>query len=80
VNIEIPDGFTREDLLACIDRELRLRHHVYPARVKNGKMTLAESLTEVLKMRAVRAVIAQLPTTQPTLGLDARSSSSSREP
>lgn len=67
MTIVIPDGFSREDLLACVDRELRYRQRVFPRRVEQGKMTIEESSREISRMTAVRAVIAQLPATQPGL-------------
>lgn len=67
--MNIPDGFTREDLLACIDRELRYRERVFPRRVERGQMTIAESTRELAKMRAVRKLLEQLPATQTRLAL-----------
>lgn len=72
VDIVIPDGLTREQLLAALDREIRYREVVFPRRVDAGKMSLVDARAEILKMKAVRAVIAQLPPTQPTLGFDAK--------
>lgn len=72
MSITIPDNFKREDLLRCLDREIRYRNHVFPKRVAAGKMTLTDSLNELLKMKAIRAVIAQLPPTQPDLEFDAK--------
>jgi hypothetical protein len=66
--IVVPDGFTREELLACIDREIRMRELVYPERVALGKMSTKKSLDELAAMRAIRAVIAQLPSTPPAQG------------
>lgn len=65
----IPDGFTREELLSCIDRELRFRERVFARRVQSKTMTLEQSMREQALMRAVRAVIAQLPATQGDLPL-----------
>lgn len=70
----IPLGFTRAELLACIERELRYREHVFPRRITEGKMSQAQATLEVGRMRAVRAVLAQLPPdpeAQPSL-FDAR--------
>ena len=61
----VPDGHTRESLLACLDREIRMRERVYPHRIELGKMSHAKSVEELAAMRAVRAVIAQLPTAPP---------------
>lgn len=59
--IAIPDGFTRKDLLACIDRELALRERVYPRQVALGHMSDPKARNEIAAMRAVRAVLAQVP-------------------
>jgi hypothetical protein len=61
MNIAIPDGYSRAQLLDCLDREIRLRERAYPRWVERGKMTAPKALEEVLLMRAVRATIAQLP-------------------
>jgi hypothetical protein len=62
-DIVLPDGFTREDLLACVEREVRLRERAYPRWVAMGRMTSAKMRGEQATMAAVRAVIAQLPPT-----------------
>ena len=61
--IVIPDGFTREQLLAAVDREIRLRERVYPRQVELGRMSAAKAKAEQETMRAVHAVLAQLPPT-----------------
>jgi hypothetical protein len=61
--IVLPDGFTREQLLATIEREIKFRERVYPRQVELGRMTVAKMREEQAAMRAVRAVIAQLPAT-----------------
>lgn len=38
----------------CAQRELAMRHKVYPGRIKNGKMTEAEAAVEIDSMRAIR--------------------------
>lgn len=65
--ITLPPGFTREQILACIDRELRYREVVFPRRVEAGKMSHLEARRELELMRVVRAVVAALPPTQATL-------------
>lgn len=67
MSVVVPNGFTREQLLACVDREIRMRELVYPERVALRKMTPAKMADELGSMRAIRAVIAQLPPTQPNL-------------
>lgn len=63
--IVIPDGFTREDLLKCVDREIRMREIAYPKWTELGKMTAGNARGEIGAMKAVRAVLAQLPETVP---------------
>jgi hypothetical protein len=63
--ITIPDGWSRELLLACVDREIKMRDRAYPRFVEQGRMSHAKMLEEQAGMRAVRAVIAQLPATIP---------------
>lgn len=57
--------FTREELIACVEREIRMRERVYPDRVAMGKMSGASSLREVAMMRAVLDVLLKLPTVPP---------------
>jgi hypothetical protein len=63
--IVLPDGFTRDDLLKCVDREIRLRERVYPRWVEQARMTAGHAQGELSGMRAVRAVLAQLPAPEP---------------
>lgn len=63
--IVVPEGFTRETLLACVDREIRMRERVYPGWVSRGRMSEAAATKEIASMRAVRAVLAQLPAPEP---------------
>jgi hypothetical protein len=57
----LPANFTRAELLACVDRELKWRQQVYPRRVADGKMTQSAATLELARMRAIRVVLAQLP-------------------
>jgi hypothetical protein len=63
--IVIPDGFTREDLLSTVDREILLRTKAYPRWVTLGRMSRSKMDTEIAAMRAVRATLAQLPSLPP---------------
>jgi hypothetical protein len=63
--IVIPDGYTREDLVKCVEREVRLRERAYPRWVAEGKMTGAHARAETEAMKAVLAVVRQLPATPP---------------
>lgn len=79
-DIRVPDGFSREELLACIDREIKYRVHVFPKRVDAGKMSGFDARRELARMAAVRAVLAQLPPTQAGLPFDARSRAAGEDP
>lgn len=57
---------SREEMLACVDREIRMRERVYPDWVKYGRMTEGKAHHEIVTMRAVRDVIAALPVEPPT--------------
>jgi hypothetical protein len=50
---------TKEELLACVDRELRLRERVYPRWTVAGRMTARKADEEIAAMRAVREAIAK---------------------
>lgn len=63
--IVLPEGFTREELLSTLDRELRLRARAYPRWVQLGRMSVKKMQDEIAGMKAVRAVISQLPTAPP---------------
>lgn len=68
--ITIPDGWTREELIACAERESKLRQSAYPKWVELGRMTAKKSSHEQGAMRAIVAVLRQLPATpapQPSL-------------
>lgn len=43
------------DLIACVDRELKMRAQVYPRWVAQGKLTEAKAERELALMGAVRA-------------------------
>jgi hypothetical protein len=60
--------YSRADLLACIDRELAFRQHVFARRVASGAMSESEAARERDMMATVRAVVAQaLPPEQQSL-------------
>lgn len=44
-----------QDMIACVDREIRMRTQVYPRRVADKKMRQAEADREIAVMRAVLA-------------------------
>lgn len=49
-----PSGVSFEDMLAEVDRELKLRRRVYPRWVDQGNLTKATADQQILKMQAVR--------------------------
>lgn len=49
-----PSDVSFEDMLAEVDRELKLRKRVYPRWVDQGNLTKATADLQMLKMRAVR--------------------------
>ncbi len=65
MNIVVPDDWSRELLLACVDREIRLREKAYPRWVQLGRMSHKKMTDEIAAMKAVRCVLAQLPATVP---------------
>jgi putative IMPACT (imprinted ancient) family translation regulator len=50
---------TKAEMLACIDRELKMRAKVYPNWIQLGRITHAKAKHELATMRAVRDAIAQ---------------------
>jgi len=48
---------TIDEQIACVDRELGYREHVYARRVAEEKMTQALADRELLRMMAVRATL-----------------------
>lgn len=56
---------TREEMLACVDRELKMRERVYPDWVAQQRMSEKKSQHELATMRAVREVVAALPVVPP---------------
>jgi hypothetical protein len=66
MTLVLDGGYTREQLLDCLDREIRLRERVYPRWVSLERMTARKAFEETTMMRAIRAVIAQLPPTPKT--------------
>jgi len=52
----------KSDLLACLDREIRLRKRVYPRWVQLGRMSKGKAADEIAGMEAVRAaLVAHVP-------------------
>lgn len=53
--------YTRGELVACVQREVRMRKNVYPRWVELGRMTNAGAQREIAKMEAVLRVVEALP-------------------
>ena len=52
---------TREEMLACVEREIKMRERVYPDWTQMGRMSPKKAAHELATMRAVREVIVALP-------------------
>lgn len=53
--------------IACIERELRLRHRVYPRLVREGKLPPSQAQHELLTMQAVLQTLQALAPQQEEL-------------
>lgn len=51
---------TPQQQVQCVERELKLRHRVYPSLVKRGRMTQAQMDHEIACMQAVLATLERL--------------------
>lgn len=54
------DTLSLHQQLACAERELRLRHGVYPGLVQRGKMTPDQSRHELAAMGAIVTTLKRL--------------------
>jgi hypothetical protein len=54
-----PAGFTKAELVGCVERELRLRERAYPGWIARGRMTETKATAEIAAMRAVLAVVVE---------------------
>lgn len=45
--------FRAEEKLACVEREVKLRRYVYPARVQSGRMTKKLADEQIALMEAI---------------------------
>lgn len=59
---EMPHIFSTEQLLAIVDREIRMRERVYPRRVADGKMSESKADFEIEGMRKVREIVSKVGT------------------
>ena len=69
IPIVLPEGWTRADLVRCVDREIRHREKAYPRWVQLGRMSAKQMQHELAAMKAVLAVLRQPeePPVQPAL-------------
>ena len=51
---------TLDELIACVEREIRLREFVYPKRVADRRMSADKSSRELMLMRAVASKLYEL--------------------
>lgn len=51
-----------QDMIDCVKREVKMRYAVYPARVRNGKMTNDEMIRECQLMYAVQKALQRIYT------------------
>lgn len=49
-----------EAQIACVEREVKMRHRVYPRWVEAGRMTQAKADAEIRTMEAVHATLVAL--------------------
>lgn len=66
--IVIPEGHAREELIACAERELKMRESHYPKWVELGSMRAKFATEQTEAMRAIVAVLRQLPAEPPAQG------------
>lgn len=52
----MPDGYSREQLIRCIQREVNMRKSVYPKWVASGKMTHDEAGRELGMMEELQKI------------------------
>jgi hypothetical protein len=50
---DAPRSVSIDQQIACVERELGYRRHVYACRVADGKMTQAKADSEIAQMEAV---------------------------
>ena len=50
----VPADVSFDEMLACVDRELKMRAKVYPRWVADGKLPKRNADLEILRLRAVR--------------------------
>lgn len=54
---QLPIKATIARQIACVERELRLRRHVFPRRVLEGRLTQTKATEEIALMEAVRETL-----------------------
>lgn len=53
-----------EQQIACVEREVKMRHRVYPRWVADGRMTQQKADAEIAAMEAVLQTLQAMPRTQ----------------
>jgi hypothetical protein len=61
-----PATVSIDDQIACVERELRYREHVYPRRIADKKMTQQLADREMIRMQAVLQTLQLLKITGPS--------------
>ena len=61
--------FTPEDLVAEIDRELKMRKRVYPGLIQQNKLTRAQAERQVAALECVRTLMEDYLEPEPQLSL-----------
>ena len=56
-----------EQQIACVEREVKMRHRVYPRWVEAGRMTQKKADEEIAAMEAVLVTLRSQPQTQGSL-------------
>ena len=64
-----PHIITIAEMIACIEREIRMRERVYPRWIATGKMTQAKADAEIVTMKAVLAFLRPMLPLPPQMGL-----------
>lgn len=53
-------GFTREDQIACVKREIAMRKSVYPKWIASGKLKQEKADAEIACMQSIYELLADL--------------------
>jgi hypothetical protein len=53
-------AFSLQELVACAERELKLRERIYPQRVRDGRMSRQFADDQIAKMQQIAARLREL--------------------